>query len=50
MKDLIALIQFAALVFAAIYMAWDLERPLPRERKRLGADAVRRILGLEATK
>ena len=45
MKDLIALIPFAALVFAAIYMALDLERPLPRERKRLGADAVRRILG-----
>ena len=50
MQDLIALIPFASMVFEAIYMAWDLERPLPRERKRLGADAVRRIIGLEVAK
>ena len=50
MQDLIVLIPFAVAVFAAIYMAWSFDRPLPRDRKRLGADAVRRILGKEVDK
>lgn len=47
MLDIIALIPLAALIAALLYMAWDSDRPLPPERKRIGAEAIGRILGNE---